>query len=447
MPAAITRVARTVSERSAHVLSSRTAKRIYVGLLALLIIFLWVNMVRRALGGSGSHYQLFTGFSRDLIFDQINVYLEYPEDHTITKYPPFFGLIYAPLVPLPIAIGAAFKFLFDLALALGATYLSVLTVVEGPQGRRNLFWLFVITFVLTSGIIGSNLETGQVNIFIVFFLCLSLFTFRVGRDVLAGLLLGFITAIKITPGLFVLYFAYKREYRMVAGALLGLVICWVLIPPLVFGLDGFFVLTRGWLHDLMPFIAEGTLAEGIGGFRHTNQSLSAAFHRFFTETPAGVHRTDFYINVTALGYVAAGRIVKVISLAIIVGLVWLSRTPMADRRSLGLAFEYSLVMIATLFISPISWIDHYVILLFPNAAAVYFISTRPSSRARKIVLYSVIASFILVSSSASHLMQAFSLPFFGALVLALGLAVALRAETHLPEEARAPASAAVALPQ
>ncbi len=446
MPAAITRVARTVSERSARVLSSRTAKRIYAGLLALLIIFLWVNMVRRALDGGGSHYQLFTGFSRDLIFDQINVYLEYPEDHTITKYPPFFGLIYAPLVPLPVAIGAAFKFLFDLALALGAAYLSVLTVAEGPQGRRNRFWLFVITFVLTSGIIGSNLETGQVNIFIVFFLCLSLFTFRVGRDVLAGLLLGFITAIKITPGLFVLYFAYKREYRMVAGALIGLVICWVLIPPLVFGLDGSIALTQGWLHDFMPFITEGTLAEGIGGFRHTNQSLSAAFHRFFTETPAGVHRTDFYVNVTALGYVAAGRIVKVISLAIIVGLVWLSRTPMADRRSLGLAFEYSLVMIATLFISPISWIDHYVILLVPNAAAVYFISTRPSSRARKIVLYSVIASFILVSSSASHLMQAFSLPFFGALVLALGLAVALRAETHLPEEAGAPAAAPVALP-
>ncbi len=183
----------------------------------------------------------------------------------------------------------------------------------------------------------------------------------------------------------------------------------------------------GWWDRLNPFLAEGTLAEGVAGFRHTNQSLSAALHRFLTATPAGGGRTDLYLNVAALDYAAADRIVKLSALAILGILAWLCRTPLADRGRLALAFEYSLVMIATLFISPISWINHYVVLLFPFTAALYFVRTRPAgSPERRLVLYALVASFLLVSSSASRLLQALSLPFLGALLLAISIGFALR---------------------
>jgi len=44
------------------------------------------------------------------------------------------------------------------------------------------------------------------------------------------------------------------------------------------------------------------------------------------------------------------------------------------------------------------------------------------------MLYALGASFILLSASVSRLMQAFSLPFLGAIVLAVALAILVRRE-------------------
>ena len=72
-----------------------------------------------------------------------------------------------------------------------------------------------------------------------------------------------------------------------------------------------------------------------------------------------------------------------------------------------------------------------MVLLFPYAAAVYYVRTRPpTERGRQLLLYGTIASFVLVSSSASRLMQAFSIPWLGALLFAL--AVVLRGQREQP---------------
>jgi hypothetical protein len=413
-----------------RLVTSRAAQRIYIGLTVLLVLFLWWNMVRRALQGHGSQYEDFVEFSRDLIYRRVDVYREYDWGRTsIGKYPPFFGFIMAPLVPLPTVLGASLWFFANLGLAAGATYLSVSAVDESNGAAQRPLAMYLIPFILASGIIGSNLETAQVNIVILFFLCLALYAFRRAQDVKAGLWVGMITALKLTPGLFIVYFAYKKTFRVVLGTVVGLVICWLVLPPLVLGPGHFVAVMTGWLERVSPFVAEGTLAEGVAGFRHTNQSLSAVFHRFFTATPAGGGRSDFYLNILALDYTSADRVVKAISLAILAVLAWVCRTPAAARNRIALAFEYSLVMIAALFISPITWINHYVVLLFPYAAAVYYVRTRSAvDRNRRLMLYATMASFLLVSSSASRLMQAFSLPFAGALVLAVAMAIVVRRE-------------------
>lgn len=420
-------------DRAREILTSSRAQRIYFVLAALLVAFLWYNMVRRALQQHGSQFDDFVNFSRDLVFRRVNVYEEYPLEYTITKYPPFFSLLFAPLVPLPRWLGASIWFWVSLGLALAATYLSVRTVAEREDLVRGAKAMYLLPFLLTAGIIGSNLETAQVNTVTLFLLCLSLFWFKRRKDLGAGAVLGVVTALKLTPGLFIIYFLYKRAFRVVVAAGVAIVICWLIIPPLVFGPGNFVDIVLDWYGILTGFITEGTLAEGIQGFRDTNQSLSAAFHRYFTEVPArwvrSEGRGELYLNVLALDLRLADLIIKGMVASILILLAWLCRAPAGDRRSLALSLEYSLIFIATLFISPISWINHYVFLLFPYTAAVYFIRTR--SRAdpvRRMLLYSVITSFVLVSSSASRLMQAVSLPFLGAVVLSVALALSLRAE-------------------
>lgn len=177
------------------------------------------------------------------------------------------------------------------------------------------------------------------------------------------------------------------------------------------------------------FIAEGTLAEGLQGFRDTNQSLAAAFHRFFTEVPARWGpggAGSLYLNLFSLSLVMADRLIKAMILAILIFLAAICRTPLGDRDRPALSLEYSLIWIVTLFVSPISWINHYVLLLFPYAAAVcYLRSNQRLPETQRLLFCVVLASFVLVSSSAWRVMQAFSLRVLGAIVLGAGLSVAL----------------------
>lgn len=85
--------------------------------------------------------------------------------------------------------------------------------------------------------------------------------------------------------------------------------------------------------------------------------------------------------------------------------------------------------IATLFLSPISWINHYVALLPAFAAAVYWLKTRPPDRPeRRLLLGTLIVSAALLATGIARLPQALSLPFLGAVVLFAGVAVALARE-------------------
>jgi hypothetical protein len=166
------------------------------------------------------------------------------------------------------------------------------------------------------------------------------------------------------------------------------------------------------------------------GFRHTNQSLSAALHRLLSEVPAdGGRGANYFVNVVTLSIPFVDYVFKAAVVAILAFLMWICRSPLGDRDRLALSFEYSLVFIATLFISPISWIDHYVFLLLPFIAGVYFVRTRPAIlRERRLMFYALAVSFVLVSSSASRLMQAWSLPVLGAVIIAVAIALALRSE-------------------
>lgn len=411
--------------RIGRALRSPVARRIYIGLVVLLVVFLWANMVRRAMRGHGSQFGDFIQFSRDLVYDRIDVYLEYDFGRgSAGKYPPYFGFLFAPLVPLPTAIAASFWFVLNLGLAAAAAYLSVLTVAEPSREGRLRPSTFVIPLVLAAVIIGTNLETAQVNIVMLFFLCLALFAIKRGAGITAGVLLALITAFKMTPGLFIVYFAYKRGFKVVLGALIGLLAFWLAVPFAVFGQDHFVAIMRGWSGAVYTYFDQGLSAEGVAGFGRANQSLSAVLHRFLARAPAG----------------AADRIAGGISVAIVLLLAWLCRAPARDRSSIRLSLEYSLLIIAALVIAPISRVDEYVVLLFPYVVGVYYLATRPrSSLEWKVVLYSLTLSSVLVSSSALRLMQALSLPFFGALALFMGIAFVLWRESL----GKAPAAAAI----
>lgn len=407
--------------------AARTAGKV---LLALLVAFLWLNMVRRAMKGSGSQYDDFTLFARDLLFDRTNVYALYPDWNTITKYPPFFAFLLAPVALFPDWLGASIWFWVSLVLAVAATVLAVRLSDDGSARRPLARAFFVLPFLAVAGIVVSNLETAQVNIAILFLTVWGLAFWRQRMDWTAGGLIGVAAAIKLTPGIFLPYFLWKRSWKAAAGIVTGLVLCWFVVQPIVLGPEFFGIVMRSWTGEIRPFLERGVIAEGIGGFRHTNQSLAAALGRFLTDVPADAGRgVGFSVNVASLDPGIVRGIVRGIQVAILVALAWLCRTPTDDRTRIGHALEFSLVLAAPIFLTPIAWINHYVALLVGFAAAVYWVRTRPAGLPeRRWLLGAAIAAAVLLATSISRLALAWSLPLLGAALLSAATAAALRRE-------------------
>ncbi len=403
---------------------SRHTRIALSAILVLVVLGLGANAVRRALKGS-SAFDDTMEYAQELVFQRINVYETHATQGTHSKYPPFFFLFTAPLAVLPLGLAAAIWFLLNAVLAAACVVLAVRAFRRPDGAEPPPLLAYALPALLAAVLIVTNLQRGQVNILILFFVCLGIYAFRRGWDLRAGLALGVAVALKLTPALLVAYLLYKRAWKVAIGAGVALVLAWAVLPALVFGPDEAVEVTRSWSRVIASFSEQGVLGEGIEGVRHTNQSLSAAFYRFFTATPAGAGRTDFYVNVASIGHAHAAVTVRVLSIALLLGLAWLVRGPPAPRGDITWGMEISLVLLVILFVSPISWINHYVALIVPYAAALEGMgrSAPQGGESRRLGRATVICA-VLTSSSVVLLCLAFSLPLLGAMLLAGALAVA-----------------------
>ena len=91
-------------------------------------------------------------------------------------------------------------------------------------------------------------------------------------------------AFKVTPGLFLLYFAYKRSWRTVGATALGMGMFLLVVPSLFLGRAfNWTCLTTWWKHDLEPLRRERRLVRS----QEMNQSLVGVISRLLTENGPG----------------------------------------------------------------------------------------------------------------------------------------------------------------
>jgi hypothetical protein len=103
----------------------------------------------------------------------------------------------------------------------------------------------------------SNFLLGQVNLFILFLITLGLYAAWRGREVGAGLAVACATAIKVTPGLFGLYFLWTGRARALFGGAAGLILFLLLIPSLTLGFSLNLRLLEAFAHHALRSIAPG----------------------------------------------------------------------------------------------------------------------------------------------------------------------------------------------
>lgn len=86
-----------------------------------------------------------------------------------------------------------------------------------PQPHRFNFWLLSGCFLP----IYDSLRFGQINVLLLVLIGLAWTLVRKNRPRVAGILLAIAVWIKLYPGLLLLYFLWKRDWRVVQGGIIG----------------------------------------------------------------------------------------------------------------------------------------------------------------------------------------------------------------------------------
>ena len=381
--------------------------------------------VRAARVGPSDLVWGFLGPTREILFEGKNPAL----DHVGNAYSPFFYALMTPLAVLPNAAASVAWSVFNLAalVAIAGLVTALLRKAWAPEKLVLPAW----SFVLAAPLVVDNIDLGQANVLSLLFVCCAVYTLAEGREVRGGLWLSAAIAWKLTPGILLFHLGLRRQWRALASCALGLVACLWGVPSIVFGPIRSAQFVRGWARLVVEPVLFGGQPGTINvGWTPTNQSLDAFVHRSFTEygreTFGGLHN---WLDPASLSELAVDRLSLGLKVVLLLVLAAVSRS----RANKALPFEVSLMLVAALFLSPVSWYSHFIALLVPYAVTLQALTTQALDLGNRRFMTSAIAiSVLLVAVSLTPAIRSYSLVFLGQLPLFAAMAIAARRSARSP---------------
>lgn len=268
-----------------------------------------------------------------------------PTFHLSATYPPIGPLLFSALTPFTADGREVLYTALNLLALFGCAWSVAVLACIAPEKRFEWSaWAFAASTVTIP--VWLTLRQGQINIFIWLLVLVDLDALRRTRR-FAGIAIGVATAIKLLPGLFIVWLAITKRWRALACSCVALSLAtglgWLLAPS-----D-----SRSYWTDLLWH------SDRVGALDDArNNSIMGVVAR---ASGPGPGRTALWIFV---------------ALAIL--LVALVRSVKASRANDFLAVA-AIVGCATAAVSPISWTHHLGFLLVALAA---FVLQAKSNRAK-----------------------------------------------------------------
>ena len=366
-------------------------RRCFVLLIIVVLLGGAVQCAIKSLRGAGAIVRWRPLIQRLVCGEDVYVEGTYPN-------PPLLGIVLYSLTLLPpVASGLTW---YALKVAMAAWSIRWALDVACGSWRLKGPWVLAAVVLVSHRPLLGDLQHGNVNILILFLVLLGLKAFRHGHDCVAGLFISLATAFKVTPALFIAYFAFKRQWRIFGWTVVGLCLHLAVFPSLVLGPVRNLELLGSWVNVMVyPYVFHGTVET-----TQVNQSLPGTVFRLFTDSP-GIEIEDhiaFPVNWFSLDLDTAFWIVKLLVAALIIWLCAICRTNMQNRSNWLLACEYGLVFIAMLLIAERSWKHHYVTMVLPYAVLVTQTSIRSQSSAFRFYLAGTLAASFLFMAMTSN---------------------------------------------
>jgi len=278
--------------------------------------------------------------------------------------PPIVALLLLPLHMLGPVWGALVWWALK-CLAMGVILRTILVASDSSENPLPP-WAFLVVVALSAYPLTGDMTHGNMNLITGALVAISLLALRDSRDFLSGFLAGAAAVFKVTPGLFGLYFLYKRRWAALAGMAAAGFAFFVLIPGTALGFQQAFKTTSSWTRQMIvPFVSAA--APGYMQARHDNQSLTGAAYRLLHDTPAiRVKSMDWEdgirVNIAALPHRTVAGLLRAAFVAILAAAAISMRAPEHDRRNIAHLGEYAIVALCMLLISERTWKHHFVLI-------------------------------------------------------------------------------------
>ncbi len=360
--------------------------------------------------------QAYRGVGRQLLNQDYDIYPAVAEGGF--RYAPVTALLFVPLALVPVSVAALVVFLLKVItlLAITAMVLRLMGIDRARYARVCL-----LSFLVTGGYLVEEFRTGNIHFLSLGLVVVVIYLVERGRTTAPSFLLALAIALKLTPLLFVFYFALRRRFRLCAYTLMALLVL-LALPAVFVGIEANTSLLEGFVES-----ADQKLDEP------KSQSLRGALFRYLNANAMDSGLLP-PVNVVSLSAQSVSALWYALSACVLLGLVGVmaARRPSEDSAIL----EYALVTVLILVLSPHSLRLYFSTLFFPCCVLLGLLIKYPSHPFRILIQLGLgltfgvgsLAPLILPGRDAALLYEALSPHFVSAFLscVLLGLLIVTR---------------------
>ena len=249
--------------------------------VAFLSVFFVANIIRYAYRAPRRHYSDFRVYyaTGERFLAHTDIYSR--PDKTITpfKYSPVFAMAVSPLSLLPKYQASLVFWMINFFIFLAIFWLSRELIGVRGLSDGQMIGVYFATFVMSLRFVLHVLDSGQVNLLMLLLVLLSLYALQRRRLALSGAALAFSMLIKYMPAVFLPYFLWRRNYKLVLWTVVFLV-AFCLLPAVVVGWENNLHYLMKWLPSIVH-----TSLDRESWFDEKNQSLIAMVLRLLVSNP------------------------------------------------------------------------------------------------------------------------------------------------------------------
>jgi hypothetical protein len=315
-------------------------------------------------------------------------------------YPPFMAVLALPCTFLPAVLGRLAFYGVSVGCAVFLCWCAWRLAGGGPLPSFQPYhirehWIWILGLVCGFRYVIDGISHQQTDLLIgasVLGGCAALFH---SRPLLAATCFGLAAAAKCTPALWCGYLLLRGQWRAAAW-LVAVAVGVNLLPNLVFTPDSGTLWIVQWCRDYLVPMTRGTYFPGVWYSDPVyNQSLAGAAHRWFT-TGWAITGEGFALlhRESSIAAPVVKALVYGVESALLVGAtLMLGFRPKDQDRSERQVWEFSVILLFMLLISPMSSKPHFCTLLLPGFCAARRTLTERDQLLGVMLLLAIVAGF------------------------------------------------------